>query len=57
LRLKTATEINRLTVLETTMDDLLLQAVPESTGAQLVFSNGRRFGTPIIPGDITMTDL
>jgi 2',3'-cyclic-nucleotide 2'-phosphodiesterase (5'-nucleotidase family) len=57
LRLKTATEINRLTVLETTMDDLLLQAVRESTVAKLAFSNGWRFGALIIPGDITMTDL
>ena len=54
---KTATALNRATMLETTMDNFLLQALLESTGAQLAFSNGWRFGAPIIPGDITVNDL
>jgi 2',3'-cyclic-nucleotide 2'-phosphodiesterase (5'-nucleotidase family) len=44
-------------MLESTMDNFLLQATLESTGAQLAFSNGWRFGAPIIPGEVTMNDL
>jgi 2',3'-cyclic-nucleotide 2'-phosphodiesterase (5'-nucleotidase family) len=53
----TATALNRATTLEATMDNFLLQALLESTGAQLAFSNGWRFGAPIIPGEITVNDL
>jgi S-sulfosulfanyl-L-cysteine sulfohydrolase len=53
----TATALNRSTMLETTMDNFLLQALLESTGAQLAFSNGWRFGAPIIPGEVTVNDL
>jgi 2',3'-cyclic-nucleotide 2'-phosphodiesterase (5'-nucleotidase family) len=53
----TATALNRATMLETTMDNFLLQALLESTGAQLAFSNGWRFGAPIIPGEVTVNDL
>ena len=54
---KTATALNRATTLETTMDNFLLQAMLESTGAQMAFSNGWRFGAPIIPGEVTVNDL
>ncbi|RJP51004.1 MAG: bifunctional metallophosphatase/5'-nucleotidase [Anaerolineaceae bacterium] len=54
---ETATALNRATMLETTMDNFLLQALLESTGAQLAFSNGWRFGAPIISGEVTMNDL
>ncbi len=54
---ETATALNRATMLETTMDNFLLQALLESTGAQLAFSNGWRFGAPIVPGEITINDL
>jgi 2',3'-cyclic-nucleotide 2'-phosphodiesterase (5'-nucleotidase family) len=54
---ETATALNRATMLETTMDNFLLQALLESTGAQLAFSNGWRFGAPIIPGKVTLNDL
>lgn len=54
---ETATALNRAAVLETTMDNFLLQALLESTGAQLAFSNGWRYGAPIIPGHITLNDL
>ena len=47
---KTATALNRGTTFETTMDNFLLQALLESTGAQLAFSNGWRYGAPVIPG-------
>lgn len=54
---ETATALNRATTLEATMDNFLLQAILESTGAQLAFSNGWRFGAPIVPGDVTLNDL
>lgn len=54
---ETATALNRGTTLETTMDNFLLQALQESTGAQLAFSNGWRYGAPIIPGKVTLNDL
>jgi len=54
---ETATALNRGTILEATMDNFLLQALLESTGAQLAFSNGWRYGAPIIPGKITLNDL
>ncbi|MFA7361456.1 MAG: 5'-nucleotidase C-terminal domain-containing protein [Candidatus Kapaibacterium sp.] len=54
---ETSTALNRGTTMETTMDNFLLQALLESTGAQLAFSNGWRYGAPIIPGQITLNDL
>jgi 2',3'-cyclic-nucleotide 2'-phosphodiesterase (5'-nucleotidase family) len=54
---ETVTALNRGTTLETTMDNFLLQALLESTGAQLAFSNGWRYGAPIVPGEITLNDL
>ena len=54
---ETATALNRGATLETTMDNFLLQALQESTGAQLAFSNGWRYGAPIIPGEVTLNDL
>lgn len=54
---ETATALNRGTTLETTMGNFLLQALLESTGSQLAFSNGWRYGAPIVPGPITLNDL
>lgn len=54
---ETATALNRATLLESTMDNFLLQAIMESTGAHFAFSNGWRYGAPIIPGEVTMNDL
>lgn len=54
---ETATALNRATMMETTMDNFLLQALQESTGAQLAFSNGWRFGAPVVPGEVTVNDL
>jgi 2',3'-cyclic-nucleotide 2'-phosphodiesterase (5'-nucleotidase family) len=54
---ETATALNRGTTMETTMDNFLLQALIESTEAQLAFSNGWRYGAPIVPGPITLNDL
>lgn len=53
----TRTPLHRYEVLESTMDNLLLQALQELTGDELVFSNGWRYGAPIPPGPITLNDL
>ena len=49
--------LNRYSQLETTMDNLLLEALLDATGAEIAFSNGWRYGAPIPPGEITMNDL
>ncbi|HWR25671.1 MAG TPA: bifunctional metallophosphatase/5'-nucleotidase [Methanosarcina sp.] len=53
----TETVLNRYRVLETTMDNLLLQAIAYASGINLAFSNGWRYGAPIPPGPITLNDL
>lgn len=54
---ETRTALNRNTVLEATMDNLLLQALIDLTGADMAFSNGWRYGAPVPPGPITVNDL
>ena len=54
---ETATALNRGRVLESTMDNFLLQALIDSTGAEVAFSNGWRYGAPIVRGKITLSDL
>jgi sulfur-oxidizing protein SoxB len=54
---RTATGLNRYTVLECTMDNFLLQSLLDLTGTQMAFSNGWRYGAPIPPGEITLNDL
>lgn len=54
---QTSTALNRYAQLETTMDNLLLQALKDETGAELAFSNGWRYGAPVPVGPITMNDL
>ncbi len=53
----TATALNRNTLLEATMDNLLLQAVAEAAGTRIAFSNGWRYGAPIPTGPLTVNDL
>ncbi|MHB1651460.1 MAG: bifunctional metallophosphatase/5'-nucleotidase [Desulfitobacteriaceae bacterium] len=54
---ETATALHRATSLESSMDNFLLQAVQEATGAELAFSNGWRYGAPVLPGPVTLNDL
>lgn len=54
---ETKTALNRYTMLESTMDNFLLQSILEASGAELAFSNGWRYGAPVIPGPITLNDL
>ena len=54
---KTRNTLSRWRTLESTMDNLLLQAVLEASGAEIALSNGWRYGAPIPPGEVTMEDL
>ena len=53
----TRTALNRNTVMEATMDNLLLRALTDVSDAELAFSNGWRYGAPVLRGPITMNDL
>jgi 2',3'-cyclic-nucleotide 2'-phosphodiesterase (5'-nucleotidase family) len=52
-----STALHRNMMLESTMDNLLLQSLLEHTGVQIAFSNGWRYGAPIAPGPVTLNDL
>lgn len=54
---KTNTDLNRNTILESTMDNFLLSAMIDHTGADIAFSNGWRYGAPIPKGNISRNDL
>ena len=54
---ETRTGLSRNTVLEATMDNLLLRALLSATGAEMAFSNGWRYGAPVPPGPVTVNDL
>lgn len=54
---ETATDLNRYTTLESTMDNLLLDAIAESAETEIAFSNGWRYGAPIPKGEITVNNL
>lgn len=54
---ETRLPLDRSQNLESSMDNLLLAAVRNQTGAQVAFSNGWRYGAPILPGPIRMNDL
>lgn len=53
----TATALHRNGMFETTMDNLLLDAIAEAAETELVFANGWRYGAPVAPSPITMNDL
>ncbi|MCL4424169.1 MAG: 5'-nucleotidase C-terminal domain-containing protein [Firmicutes bacterium] len=54
---ETATPLDRGGMLETTMDNLLLQSIVDLTGAEVAFSNGWRYGAPVPSGPVKMNDL
>lgn len=54
---ETTTPLNRGTMLEATTDNLLLKSLLEATGAEIAFSNGWRWGAPVLPGKVTLNDL
>ena len=49
--------LDRATSLEASMDNVLLDAIGAAAGTRLAFSNGWRYGAPILPGDVTMQHL
>jgi sulfur-oxidizing protein SoxB len=54
---ETKTALHRNMVLESTMDNFLLQGLLDATGAEMAFSNGWRYGAPVLPGPVTVNDL
>lgn len=54
---ETKTNLHRYLVMETTMDNLLLDAIKEVSGEKIAFSNGWRYGAPIEAGPILKNDL
>lgn len=54
---QTRSPLNRATSLEATMDNVLLDAMARAASTQLAFSNGWRYGAPILPGVVTMEHL
>ena len=53
----TNTLLSRDQSLESTMDNFLLNSISYVTGNKVCFSHGWRYGTPIVPGSITVKDL
>ena len=49
--------LNRATMLESTADNLLLDAMLHATGADLAFANGWRYGAPIPTGPVAVNDI
>ena len=47
----------RYSMISSPMDDVLLEAIAESAGTTIAFSNGWRYGAPIPPGPVTVNDL
>ena len=54
---RTETPILRYDVLETSADNLIAEVVREAAGADMGFTNGFRFGLPILAGAVTVGDL
>ena len=54
---KTKTALNRNQVMESTMDNFLLQGLVEVSGEKIAFSNGWRYGAPVVAGPILLNDL
>lgn len=54
---RTATALDRMTVLESTMDNVITDAYLDLTGAEVAFSHGWRYGAPILPGEVTVGHL
>lgn len=52
-----AGSLDRAYALETSMDNVLLAAIARAAGTRLAFSNGWRYGAPILPGTVTREHL
>jgi 2',3'-cyclic-nucleotide 2'-phosphodiesterase (5'-nucleotidase family) len=49
--------LHRYAMLNSSMDDVLLEAIANAAGTSIAFSNGWRYGAPIAPGPVTVNDL
>ena len=54
---RTDIALDRYRMLHCSMDDFLLDAIAAAASTEIAFSNGWRYGAPILPGPITMNDL
>lgn len=54
---ETQTALTRGRLLETTMDNFLLQGLMHNADAEMAFSHGWRYGAPVPPGPVTLGDL
>jgi S-sulfosulfanyl-L-cysteine sulfohydrolase len=54
---ETAVGLHRGLNMESTWDNLILEALLDHTGAQVAFSNGWRYGAPVPPGPVRLGDL
>lgn len=54
---RTETPLFRKGILESSMDNVIADAVREATGAEIGLTNGFRFSYPVPPGPITEEDL
>ncbi|MES2873814.1 5'-nucleotidase C-terminal domain-containing protein [Daejeonella sp. JGW-45] len=54
---ETSILLDRYNTLESSMDDLLLQSIKETSSADIAFSNGWRYGVPIPAGPVNRWDL
>lgn len=52
-----AQPLHRYLMLNSSMDDVLLEAIAEAAGTDIAFSNGWRYGAPIAAGPVTVDDL
>ncbi len=53
----TSSYLGRYSVVETSLDNLLSDALRTATGTEIALSNGFRFGTPLLPGPILERNL
>ncbi|WCK56489.1 5'-nucleotidase [Aneurinibacillus sp. Ricciae_BoGa-3] len=54
---KLCSPLHRMTLNEAPMDKLITDAYQSFTGADLAFSNGWRYGPPVLPGNIKVKEL
>ena len=54
---ETVSTLDRYSMYQASMDDVLLDAIAETSGRDIAFSNGWRYGAPIAPGPVTIDDL
>ena len=54
---RTERALDRAAMLEGSMDEVLLDAIAQAAQTRLAFSNGWRYGAPLLPGEVTVEQL